>query len=308
MTASRSATATKKTPALSRDILDAFARSGAMTSPGSHTSLFDPLPKDVSGLSEIVQGLNIHEYMASAYGFTVPEERKSETQIRSLEKMLELLLALDDRPLTEARPPEKRLVGVCNHFAVFMVGALRAKGVPARARWGFGSYFNPPFFEDHVLTEYWNPSGARWIRVDAQLAPVYQQAMKLDFGILDVPHDRFVIAGDAWAQCRAGQADPSKYGIFQGNLRGLWFIAGSLVKDLAALNRIEMLPWDVWGAMPKPGTRLSEDQLEFFDRLAALTREPDGWFDEIRDLYEGDDRVRIPATVFNALLQRTEPI
>jgi len=232
----------------------------------------------------------------------------SESHIRSLDRMLDRLLTEDIRPLTEARPPEKRLVGVCNHFAVLMVGMLRAKGVPARARWGFGSYFNPPFFEDHVLGEYWNADESGWIRVDAQLDEVFRKAAKLDFDPLDVPADRFLIAGDAWGLCRAGQADPSKFGIFKGDLRGLWFIGCSLIKDVAALNKMEMLPWDVWGAMPAPGTQLREDQIRYFDRLAALTRAPDDFFEELRRLYESDDRLRVPATVFNAMLERHQVV
>jgi hypothetical protein len=117
-----------------------------------------------------------------------------------------------------------------------------------------------------------------------------------------------VIAADAWAQCRAGDADPSKFGIFKGDLRGLWFIAGNLVHDVAALNKMEMLQWDVWGAMPPPNEPLQDDQLAFFDRLASLTRAPDSSFAELRKLYEGDDRLRVPATVFNAVLNRPEAI
>jgi hypothetical protein len=190
---------------------------------------------------------------------------------------------------------------------LFLVGMLRANGVPARARWGFGSYFNPGFFEDHVLCEYWNFGEARWIRVDAQLDDVWREKLKDDFDPLDVPHDRFVTAGDAWAQCRADKADASKFGIFKGDLRGLWFVAGSLVRDLAAINKMEMLPWDVWGAMPRLDEPLQEDQLTLFDRLAALTREPDSSFAVLRGLGE-DDRLRVPATVFNAVLNRPEAI
>jgi hypothetical protein len=51
-----------------------------------------------------------------------------------------------------------------------------------------------------------------------------------------------VIAGDAWARCRAGDADPSAFGIF--DMRGLWFIAGNLMRDFAALSNMEMLPRD----------------------------------------------------------------
>lgn len=31
--------------------------------------------------------------------------------------------------------------------------------------------------------------------------------LKIEHAVLDVPRDRFLIAGDAWVQCRAGKAD-----------------------------------------------------------------------------------------------------
>ena len=45
-----------------------------------------------------------------------------------------------------------------------------------------------------------------------------------------------------------------------------------------------------------------------FDRLASLTRVPDGTFTELRGLYDGDERLRVPAQVFNAVLNRVERI
>jgi hypothetical protein len=120
-----------------------------------------------------------------------------------------------------------------------------------------------------------------------------------------VPRDRFLVAGNAWAKCRAGQADPSRFGIQFAGLRGLWFVAGSIVRDLAALNGAEMLPWDVWGCQPRPDEQLNSEQLAFFDRLAQLSRDPDGSFDELKRFYN-DERLRVPATVFNALRNRPE--
>jgi hypothetical protein len=270
--------------------------------------MLEALPNDLEDLARIVQGLALHEYVASSfYGVTIPEERRSESHIRRVDQMLNRLLAIDARPLTSPRPPEKRLVGVCHHFMLFLVAMLRAKGIPARARWGFGSYFNPGFFEDHVLCEYWNVGVARLVRVDAQLDEVWREKLKIDFDALDVTPDRFVIAGDAWSQCREGRVDASKFGIFKGDLRGLWFVAGSVVRDLAALNNMEMLPWDVWGGMPRPNETLQDDRLTLFDRLAGLMREPDASFGELRRIYE-DDRLRVPATVFNAVLNRPEVI
>jgi hypothetical protein len=289
--------------------LDFYTRPSVMTSPGRHAALLTELPNEVGDLVRIIQHLVVYDVVAPEfYGFTVPEPRQNEIHIRSLEKMLDRIVALDGRPLSAARPIDKRLVGRCHHFVQLMVGILRGKGIPARARCGFGSYFNPPEFEDHWVCERWNATKARWTLVDVQFDDVWRTKLKIDHDILDVPRDRFLVAGDAWGQCRSGQADPAKFGIEFVNLRGLWYIAGNLVRDVASLNKVEMLPWDVWGAQPRPDETLNDDQRAFFDRLASLTREPDTSFDELRKLFEGDERLRVPATVFNSLLNRAEPV
>ena len=289
-----------------QQILDFYTQPAVMTSAGGHASMFDELPRDVASLARVVQGLLLHEHAAPAYGVTLSNERRSESHIRPVERMLDRVLTYNDQPLSVARPLDARLVGVCRHFTVLLVTMLRAQGVPARARCGFGSYFKPGHFYDHWVCEYWNASEARWILVDAQIDEVQRVELKVDFDVFDVPHDRFVIAGDAWTQCRTGEVDPSKFGIF--DMRGLWFVAGNLIRDVAALNNMEMLPWDVWGAMPRPDAPLPHDQLAFFDRLAALTHTPDSSFAELRTLYADDDRLRVPATVFNAVLSRPETI
>ncbi|HEY0302153.1 MAG TPA: hypothetical protein VGC36_12490, partial [Rhizomicrobium sp.] len=74
----------------------------------------------------------------------------------------------------------------------------------------------------------------------------------------------------------------------------------------AALNNWEMLPWDVWGAMPLPADALMPETLALFDRLAALCRDPDAHFPEIRALYESDVALRVPPQVFNFLRKATE--
>jgi Transglutaminase-like superfamily len=288
-------------------VLDFYRRPTTMTSGGKHAKMFHALPEDVAALARVVQGLVVYDVVAASfYGFTVPSERAGEIHARSVAKMLETIALLDDEPLSNPRPVEKRLVGRCHHFALLLVAMLRSKRIPARARSGFGAYFNPPFFEDHWLCEYWNRAEARWVRVDSQIDEVWRSQLGIRLDVLDVPRDQFWTAGDAWQECRAGRADPAKFGIQFGDLRGLWFIAGSLVRDVAALNKVEMLPWDVWGIQPRPGDALADDQLPFFDRLAALSREPDRSFEEVRRLHDTDDRLRVPAVVFNALANREE--
>jgi hypothetical protein len=294
---------------LQQNLLDFYMQPTAMTSAGEYTALFKQLPNDVGTLVRIVQGLGIYDVVApDFYGFTIPDERRNEIHIRPVAKMLDRLLAIDAQPLTVARPVEKRLVCRCRHFLLFLLSLLRAKGVPSRARCGFASYFHPGYFEDHWVCEYWNAAAARWVLVDAQLDEVWREKLKIDFDILDLPRDRFLVAGVAWEKCRAGEADPSQFGISFANLRDLWFVAGDLVRDVAALNKMEMLPWDMWGAQPKPDEQLNEKHLAFFDKLATLSHDPDASFNELRKLYTDDDRLRVPATVFNSLLNRAETL
>jgi hypothetical protein len=286
-----------------------YARPGAMTTASKYAAALQTLPDDLGGLVRVIQGVVLHEYVAEDfYGFRVPEERKSESHIRPAEQLLDRILTLDPRPFPVTSPVDRRLIGVCRHFAVLLAAVLRAKKIPARVRCGFGTYFNPGFFEDHVVCEVWDATEQRWRLVDPQFDQIWRKALHIDHDILDVPRDRFLIAADAWVLCREGNADPDTFGIFKGNLRGLWFIARNLVHDVASLNKMELLRWDDWGAMPNPVQTLTHDQLAFFDRFAALTKMPDATFEKLHALYDSDERVSVPNVVFNAVLQRPETL
>ena len=222
--------------------------------------------------------------------------------------MIDRILTLDDRPLTVARPPERRLVGVCRHFMVLLLAMLRAKGIAARGRCGFGAYFNAGYFEDHVVCECWNESEARWALVDPQFDDIWRERLHIRHSVLDVPRDQLLIAHEAWTRWRRGDADAEKFGIVAGNLRGSWFLAVNLIHDVALLNKAELLRWDTWGAMPRPNHPLTHDELACFDELAALTTNPDQSFETLRAMYDRDERIRVPGSVFNALLNRTEVV
>jgi hypothetical protein len=79
------------------------------------------------------------------------------------------------------------------------------------------------------------------------------------------------------------------------------------MRDGAALLNIELLPWDCWGAMLTPADTIGDDLAALFDWLAELTLAPDDNHAELRRLYE-DERLRVPATVRNALRNREEPL
>jgi hypothetical protein len=283
---------------------------GPMTSVDAHAAEFSALPRSVAALCEVIQGVLIHRDMAAfAYGVTFPDERKDDAHIRPIADVLARIRALDNRPLSIVREPGDRMAGVCRHFSLMLCAILRGQGVAARARCGFGAYFTSGRFEDHWVCEYWNAGQARWILVDAQLDAVQRKVFHPDFDPLDVPRDRFIIASDAWQMCRAGRAKADRFGLsHMPGLSGMWFIAGNVLRDLASLNRMELLPWDVWGLMQMNDAGLLEGEKgALLDRVAALTLAGDRAFSEVRTIYE-DDRLRVPRVVFNALRNAPETI
>jgi hypothetical protein len=263
-----------------------------MTDPGEHAALFDGLPADVPALCQVVQGILLHIFWAERYGVTLSEERKQEVNIRPVAQKLARIRELDDRPLTIARPLDKKLAGNCRDFSVMLCAMLQHQGVPARARCGFGAYFLPNHYEDHWVCEYWNADKGRWVMVDAQLDALQRQVLEIAFDPCDVPRDQFLVGGKAWHVCRTGQADPEAFGIF--DMHGLWFIRGDLVRDFLALNKVEILPWDGWGLIARRDEELSADDVALLDRIAALTLVDDPPFAEVRAIYERDARLRTP--------------
>lgn len=283
---------------------------GPMTAPGAHRAEISALPRDLAKLCEVVQGVLIHRDMAPfLYNLSLSTEQRDDGNIRPIAQMLARIHELDSHPLTAARDPARRLPSVCRHFSLLLAGMLQEQGVPARPRCGFGAYFNKGKFEDHWVCEYWNDSEKRWILVDAQIDALQKKQFKPDFSTLDVPRDRFIIAGDAWQRCRAGRAEANDFGLSMiPGLLGMWFIAGNVVRDLASLNGRAMLPWDVWGLMEMKDEALTDEKKAILDRVAALTLAGDEAFSQLRQIYESDDRLRVPPVVFNVDRNATEAI
>lgn len=287
---------------LEKQTLTHYRRPGPMTALASVA--LEGLPDDADALASVLQGLVLHLHIAPAYGESLTTDRAAEAQLRKASDVLARMVEIDGRPLTSPREAGARVVGVCRHYTLLLTAMLRAQGVPARARCGFASYFEPGRYLDHWVGEVWDAGRAAWRLVDAQIDGRQKTLFKIEVDPLDVPRDAFLVASDAWHLCRAGKADPAKFGILDMN--GYWFIAGNLVRDLAALNNMEMLPWDIWGAMPDIGSELDEAALARFDALADSLSDPDANFAALQALYAREWAV--PPAVFNAQTNRLEPI
>jgi len=194
---------------------------------------------------------------------------------------------MDSSPLVDGRPAQSRFIGNCRHFSTLTVALLRRAGVPSRARCSFANYFEQGKWVDHWVVQFWG--NGRWVMLDAQMDQLQRSAVRLEFEPADLPVGYFLNAGEAWIQCQSSAVDGDRFGIL--DMWGKWFIKGNVVRDLAALNKVEMLPWDGRGAIA--GTTECDPAL--VDEVAALT--VSGNVADFRRRYEADGALRVPSRV-----------
>jgi len=258
---------------MTETLAEFYARPGPMSDPGTFAELFEALPRSIPNLVKAIQGLVVHVYWLSRYEIDPPQERRdAEVSLRTVQQKLPRLLELDPAPLSQRRPPERRLIGNCRDFSLLTISILKSRGIPARARCGFATYFMPDHFEDHWVVEYWDEDKGRWVMLDSQLDALQRGVLHVNFDTLDMPAGQFISGGQAWQMCREGRADPERFGIFQW--KGWDFIRGDLMRDVLALNNVEVLPWDDWAALATPVSELPPDELARLDSLACLTANP----------------------------------
>jgi hypothetical protein len=278
----------------SSDELQFYSTPGPMTSFAEverrQPEVVAGLPTDPAGVAEVVQGLVLHQFLGSLYDVDVSPLPEGDVQLRSAAAIVERLLGKDPRPLVEARAPADRFFGNCRHFSTLTVAMLRRAGVPSRARCGFGGYFLEGKWVDHWVVEHWD--GQRWLQLDAQIDDVQRALRPPGFDPTDLAPGLFLTGGDAWQRSRDGREQGDDFGI--ADLWGQWFIPGNVARDLASLNKVEMLPWDAWGALaPADADDHAVDE-PLVDELAAVATSGD--FAAIRARYEADD-VRVPPRV-----------
>ena len=275
---------------------------GFYAAPGRFTTLSadETVPAGIERVVQVVQGLLVYDAAAAPfYGVELSPAQVDAIHERDSAALLASARAVDGRPIEQARPPAARLGARCHTFSRLTVAFLRSLGVPARVRCGFASYFVPDKLEDHWVAERWDDAAGRWKMVDTQLDATWRTRVGFDGDPLEITDTEFVTAGHAWQAWRRGDLDAGTCGLTVIGEHGAHWIAGNLRLDLAALNKVEMLPWDEWGAGWEPGDEPSEKLLACFDSVAALTTDPDAHLSDLRNRYESDDSLRMDGTVFN---------
>jgi hypothetical protein len=89
------------------------------------------------------------------------------------------------------------------------------------------------------------------------------------FDPADLPRDRFFLAGRAWLAGRRDTEAAQSFGLDPATT-GASYVRGQLLRDLAALNRAEVGPWDAWG-LGAPEHRPSAADLALLDAVAEVS-------------------------------------
>jgi hypothetical protein len=268
--------------------LGELAELGKAGGPGG--AVLEVIPADPVGICRLVPGLVLHPF--EAVDLDLDAARFAGQQLRPASAIIGAVLALDPAALDIPREPERRLIGTCRTFVVLSCALLRYRGIAARARCGFGTYFQPGLGLDHWITEYWQEAGQRWVRVDTQ---------HLEHSFVPRPQDlqpgEFLTGGEAWAGYRHGGVDAATFGVPGTENFGPAEISGNAVRDLAALNKVELLPWDEWGQMAAAyAGQTGPDYDQLIDEVAAACASDRPR--RVADLYSRPE-LRVPAELIN---------
>jgi len=269
---------------------------GQISDPGPFSEHLYALPDALPDLVQSIQGLMLHMHWASRHGLTLNRARKEEANLRTMKDRLDKIITLCDEPLNYSRLITQKSVGTCRDFALMLTSIFRQRGVPARARCGFGTYFTKGRFEDHWVCEFWMEKQSSWVMVDPQLDALQIEVLGIDFDPLDMPRTKFVTGGQAWQLCRSKQVDPKRFGIF--NMNGLGFVKGNLIRDFLALNKVEILPWDNFMLINKSTTRMNSAEMKLMDRLAQISSGEDRDFVLLRAAFTTNQEQLLPNYFF----------
>lgn len=235
----------------------------ACSDPGPYADLVHALPAGVEAACAAAR--NVIGHFGAEFGDLGPPER-DDVDLRLLSRILEVDQRRHRLPLDVPRDPRTRVAGCCRDHALFVVGVLRERGIPARTRVGFADYLIHGRRVDHVIVEYL--SAGRWIRVDPEIVQVTVALNPADLS--SGPEAPFQTAAEAWQTCRQ---DPARFDRYQIPPGSGFVDPAHLIRTYVALElvhrcRQELLLWDTWAG-------LDDMDNELADQVAALLRAAD---------------------------------
>lgn len=230
-------------------MFDFYSTHSVFSDPGQYAVLFSDLPDDIKSLISCVNQLLFHYADQSLYGYTIPAAQYRELDHRLVKNALAALLNKSSASLSIPRAHSQKVLGICRDSALLTCSILRSRGISARLRSGFNTYYLPNLFLDGFCLEYYDTAAGRWRLVDTRTTQdyIHHFHLSINFDLTDLSEKHFIPAALAWSMCRSGSADPSRFG--SRGYYGLNYIRNKVIQDFILLNKQELLIWDLWGDM-----------------------------------------------------------
>lgn len=290
---------------MEKRILEHYKKTGTFTYAGCYKDYFRSLPDHIPTLgrllcSQVIHRVTLREGNTNAnqnllYGdmdrYPWYRMRCEDDVLLTAPALTAELFRLDKRGFVTDRKTEHKIVVTCRYVSVLMSAILKAKGIPARSRAGFAPYFKEGVSMDHWINQYYNEEENRWVTLDAD--GFYEEG-GMPLTQYDIPDGRFDFAAAAYLAVRNKKTDGKQY-LYADGLEtcSLPALVRYLIYDFHALMNNELtytfLPSYLDGRLDK----LTEEELQELDRLAAWLLEPDRYFDELCAFWERERKFRI---------------
>jgi hypothetical protein len=290
---------------MNEKILEHYKKTGSFTYAGCYQEYFRSLPDDPAVLGRLICGQVIHRVTLKEGNTNANETllygdmdrypwyrmRCEDDVFLTAAAMTAELFRLDERGFRADRNVEHKLVVTCRYVSVLMSAILKAKGIPARCRAGFAPYFKEGVSMDHWINQYYSEKEKRWITFDAD---GFYEENGMPLSQYDMPEGSFDWVAEAYLSVRSGKTDGKQY-VYADNLGtcSLPALIRYLIYDFHALMNQELtytfLPAYLEGRLD----RLTEVELQEFDRLARWMLEPDRYFEELCTIWKQERKWRI---------------
>jgi len=277
------------------DSMTYYASQSPFTDPCEYEELFSVVPDTAQEMCKLIQTFCLDHQ--ERFKYPIVNERLLETNLRYVSDVLKWTVALDSRALNEERAIDAHFLASSSIFSALLCSMLRFKGIPARKRVGFATYFpntKHGAYRSHEVVEYWDAAGKTWRLADASLDEVATNLNEITFDICDVPRDKFISAGAAWQMAREGKVDAELFR--DEETKGYTILRSNLIHDLGAINKREVLNWDHYGWALWKGEAFGDAVMASLDRLAELLQKEDA-LDELQAMYNTEEGLQVPNIV-----------
>src|SRR5690606_11001161 len=136
-----------------------------ISDPGDFTRYYCLFPENIGILRDFVSQQFLHYADFHLFDVSVPSNRFYEMNARYMTDILGYLFHADFPTILA---PKKRKLGICRDGALLFCSIMRNRGIPARLRCGFVTYYQSQFYLDGFCLEYYDCSSEKWRHVDVR--------------------------------------------------------------------------------------------------------------------------------------------